>query len=77
MKGKVKLQLVILKEMNGKLFDELTASYKLDRQQEMKREKDRQELWRKLDELRLKKLNGLEEAQMNQLNLQHSRASKS
>uniref|UniRef100_A0A6I8RK11 Serine/threonine protein phosphatase 2A regulatory subunit n=1 Tax=Xenopus tropicalis TaxID=8364 RepID=A0A6I8RK11_XENTR len=64
-------------EMNGKLFDELTASYKLDRQQEMKREKERQELWRKLDDLRLKKMNGLEEAQMNQLNLQHSRGSKS
>ncbi|KAG8564073.1 hypothetical protein GDO81_016313 [Engystomops pustulosus] len=64
-------------EMNGKLFDELTASYKLDRQQELKREKDRQELWKKLDDLRLKKLNGLEEAQMNQLNLQHSRGSKS
>ncbi|KAM4722345.1 serine/threonine-protein phosphatase 2A 56 kDa regulatory subunit beta isoform 2-T2 [Rhinophrynus dorsalis] len=64
-------------EMNGKLFDELTASYKLDRQQELKREKERQELWRKLDDLRLKKMNGLEEAQMNQLNLQHSRGSKS
>ncbi|KAG9475556.1 hypothetical protein GDO78_003776 [Eleutherodactylus coqui] len=64
-------------EMNGKLFDELTASYKLDRQQELKRDKERQELWKKLDELRLKKLNGLEEAQMNQLNLQHSRGSKS
>ncbi|OCT84011.1 hypothetical protein XELAEV_18022149mg [Xenopus laevis] len=64
-------------EMNGKLFDDLTTSYKLDRQQELKREKERQELWRKLDELRLKKMNGIEEAQMNQLNLQHSRGSKS
>lgn len=49
-----------------------TLSYR-----ELKREKERQELWKKLDELRLKKFNGLEEAQMNQLNLQHSRGSKS
>ncbi|XP_074814071.1 serine/threonine-protein phosphatase 2A 56 kDa regulatory subunit beta isoform isoform X2 [Natator depressus] len=59
-------------EMNGKLFDELTASYKVEKQQELKKEKERQELWKQLDELQLKKLQGLEEAQMNRLNLQHS-----
>lgn len=42
-----------LMEMNSKLFDELTASYKSDRQLEKKREQEREELWRKLDELRL------------------------
>ncbi|KAA0708929.1 PP2A B subunit isoform B'-alpha [Triplophysa tibetana] len=42
-----------LMEMNSKLFDELTASYKSDRQREKKREQEREELWRKLDELRL------------------------
>uniref|UniRef100_A0A671NDQ0 Serine/threonine protein phosphatase 2A regulatory subunit n=1 Tax=Sinocyclocheilus anshuiensis TaxID=1608454 RepID=A0A671NDQ0_9TELE len=42
-----------LMEMNGKLFDELTASYKSDRQREKKKEQEREELWRKLDELRL------------------------
>ncbi|KAJ7307131.1 hypothetical protein JRQ81_009114 [Phrynocephalus forsythii] len=59
-------------EMNGKLFDELTASYKVEKQQELKKEKERQELWRQLDELQLRKLQGLEEAKMNRLNLQHS-----
>lgn len=39
---------------------------------ELKKEKERQELWKQLDELQLKKLQGLEEAQMNRLNLQHS-----
>uniref|UniRef100_A0A8C1PTM1 Serine/threonine protein phosphatase 2A regulatory subunit n=1 Tax=Cyprinus carpio TaxID=7962 RepID=A0A8C1PTM1_CYPCA len=42
-----------LMEMNGTLFDELTASYKADRQREKKKEQEREELWRKLDELRL------------------------
>ncbi|XP_016400360.1 serine/threonine-protein phosphatase 2A 56 kDa regulatory subunit alpha isoform-like [Sinocyclocheilus rhinocerous] len=42
-----------LMEMNGKLFDELTASDKSDRQREKKKEQEREELWRKLDELRL------------------------
>ncbi|XP_059574556.1 LOW QUALITY PROTEIN: serine/threonine-protein phosphatase 2A 56 kDa regulatory subunit beta isoform [Alligator mississippiensis] len=63
-------------EMNGKLFDELTASYKLEKQQELKKEKERQELWRQLDELRLRRLRGLEEAQMNRLNLQHGHSPK-
>uniref|UniRef100_A0A3B3Q6N5 Serine/threonine protein phosphatase 2A regulatory subunit n=1 Tax=Paramormyrops kingsleyae TaxID=1676925 RepID=A0A3B3Q6N5_9TELE len=42
-------------EMNSLLFDELTASYKSERQREKKREKDREELWRKLEDLELKK----------------------
>ncbi|EMP37436.1 Serine/threonine-protein phosphatase 2A 56 kDa regulatory subunit alpha isoform [Chelonia mydas] len=44
-----------LMEMNGKLFDELTSSYKAERQREKKKELEREELWRKLDELKLKK----------------------
>uniref|UniRef100_A0A0M3IFN3 Serine/threonine protein phosphatase 2A regulatory subunit n=2 Tax=Ascaris TaxID=6251 RepID=A0A0M3IFN3_ASCLU len=35
-------------EMNGKLFDELTANYKMERQKEKKREKDREDLWKRL-----------------------------
>ncbi|GMR56480.1 hypothetical protein PMAYCL1PPCAC_26675 [Pristionchus mayeri] len=38
-------------EMNGKLFDELTGTYKMERQRERKREKDREDLWKKLDSL--------------------------
>lgn len=40
-------------ELNGKLFDELTASYKSDRQKEKKKEKDREELWKRLDKVQL------------------------
>ncbi|CAG0891856.1 unnamed protein product [Darwinula stevensoni] len=40
-------------EMNSRLFDELTSSYKAERQKEKKREKDRDDLWRKLSELEL------------------------
>ncbi|XP_047657588.1 serine/threonine-protein phosphatase 2A 56 kDa regulatory subunit alpha isoform isoform X2 [Tachysurus fulvidraco] len=42
-----------LMEMNSKLFDELTASYKADRQREKKKEQEREELWKRLDELKL------------------------
>lgn len=42
-----------LMEMNGPLFDELTASYKADLQREKKKEQERDELWMKLDALRL------------------------
>uniref|UniRef100_A0A674ET93 Serine/threonine protein phosphatase 2A regulatory subunit n=1 Tax=Salmo trutta TaxID=8032 RepID=A0A674ET93_SALTR len=42
-----------LMEMNSTLFDELTASYKSDRQREKKKEQEREELWKKLDELKL------------------------
>ncbi|XP_072345792.1 serine/threonine-protein phosphatase 2A 56 kDa regulatory subunit epsilon isoform-like [Scyliorhinus torazame] len=48
-------------EMNSALFDELTASYKVDRQREIKKEREREELWRKLDDLQLKKMKSLEE----------------
>uniref|UniRef100_A0A7D9N0E7 Serine/threonine protein phosphatase 2A regulatory subunit n=1 Tax=Xenopus tropicalis TaxID=8364 RepID=A0A7D9N0E7_XENTR len=44
-----------LMEMNGKLFDELTGSYKAERQREKKKELEREELWRRLDDLLLKK----------------------
>ncbi|XP_039594300.1 serine/threonine-protein phosphatase 2A 56 kDa regulatory subunit alpha isoform [Polypterus senegalus] len=43
-----------LMEMNSTLFDELTASYKVERQREKKKEQERDELWRKLEELRIK-----------------------
>lgn len=43
-----------LMEMNGKLFDDLTSSYKAERQRE-KKELEREELWKKLEELQLKK----------------------
>ncbi|CAG5106830.1 Similar to Ppp2r5a: Serine/threonine-protein phosphatase 2A 56 kDa regulatory subunit alpha isoform (Mus musculus) [Cotesia congregata] len=42
-------------EMNSKLFDELTASYKSERQKEKKREKERDELWKKLNELEIER----------------------
>ncbi|KAH0622720.1 hypothetical protein JD844_025262 [Phrynosoma platyrhinos] len=44
-----------LMEMNGKLFDELTSSYKAERQREKKKELEREELWKKLEELKLTK----------------------
>uniref|UniRef100_A0A286XA91 Serine/threonine-protein phosphatase 2A 56 kDa regulatory subunit n=1 Tax=Cavia porcellus TaxID=10141 RepID=A0A286XA91_CAVPO len=44
-----------LMEMNGKLFDDLTSSYKAERQREKKKELEREELWKKLEELKLKK----------------------
>ncbi|XP_031437024.1 serine/threonine-protein phosphatase 2A 56 kDa regulatory subunit alpha isoform [Clupea harengus] len=43
-----------LMEMNSTLFDELTASYKAERQREKKKEQEREELWKQLDELRLR-----------------------
>jgi hypothetical protein len=39
--------------MNSKLFDELTDSYKAERQREQILGKDRNELWKQLDKLRL------------------------
>ncbi|XP_053469538.1 serine/threonine-protein phosphatase 2A 56 kDa regulatory subunit alpha isoform [Ictalurus furcatus] len=44
-----------LMEMNSALFDELTASYKADRQREKKKEQEREELWKRLDELKVSK----------------------
>jgi serine/threonine-protein phosphatase 2A regulatory subunit B' len=40
-------------EINSKLFDELTSNYKAERQKEKKREKDREDLWKRLDGLQL------------------------
>lgn len=40
-------------EMNSKLFDELTAGYKADRQKEKKKEKERDELWKRLSKLEM------------------------
>ncbi|XP_058881293.1 serine/threonine-protein phosphatase 2A 56 kDa regulatory subunit alpha isoform-like isoform X1 [Acipenser ruthenus] len=48
-----------LMEMNSTLFDDLTASYKAERQREKKKEQEREELWRKLDELRVKEASGM------------------
>ncbi|XP_076235287.1 serine/threonine-protein phosphatase regulatory subunit widerborst isoform X1 [Calliopsis andreniformis] len=48
-----------LMEMNNKLFDELTASYKSERQKEKKRERERDELWKKLNELEVERRNAL------------------
>lgn len=45
-----------LMEMNGKLFDDLTSSYKAERQKEKKKELEREELWKKLEDLKLKKV---------------------
>lgn len=40
-----------LMDMNSQLFDELTGSYKTERQREKKKEKERDELWRKIAEM--------------------------
>ncbi|PWA27409.1 hypothetical protein CCH79_00000472, partial [Gambusia affinis] len=42
-----------LMEMNCPLFDELTASYKAQKQREMMKEQERDELWKKLEELQV------------------------
>uniref|UniRef100_V9KWM8 Serine/threonine protein phosphatase 2A regulatory subunit n=1 Tax=Callorhinchus milii TaxID=7868 RepID=V9KWM8_CALMI len=47
-------------EMNSGLFDELTASYKVERQRELKKEHDREQLWERLEELRLRKIKSRE-----------------
>jgi len=41
-------------EMNSRLFDDLTASYKADRQKEKKKERDRDDLWKKMQDLSIK-----------------------
>ncbi|XP_048840803.1 serine/threonine-protein phosphatase 2A 56 kDa regulatory subunit alpha isoform [Brienomyrus brachyistius] len=55
-------------EMNNTLFDELTSSYKAERQREKKKEQEREELWKKLDDLQIKKALG---AQSNSHGLQN------
>uniref|UniRef100_A0A8K9XTL8 Serine/threonine protein phosphatase 2A regulatory subunit n=1 Tax=Oncorhynchus mykiss TaxID=8022 RepID=A0A8K9XTL8_ONCMY len=57
-------------EMNSKLFDDLTASYKVDKQKELKRERERAELWRGLEEQKERRLQTLGETSRNQKNLQ-------
>ncbi|KAL9954198.1 hypothetical protein ACROYT_G041701 [Oculina patagonica] len=44
-------------EMNSKLFDELTSTYKSERQKEKKKEKEREELWKHLEKLELETRN--------------------
>uniref|UniRef100_A0A7N6BRM8 Serine/threonine protein phosphatase 2A regulatory subunit n=1 Tax=Anabas testudineus TaxID=64144 RepID=A0A7N6BRM8_ANATE len=57
-------------EMNSKLFDDLTASYKVEKQKELKRERERAELWRGLEEYQDRRMQMLTEAARNQRNLQ-------
>ncbi|KAA8582483.1 hypothetical protein FQN60_006154 [Etheostoma spectabile] len=57
-------------EMNSKLFDDLTASYKVEKQKEMKRERERADLWRGLEEHQDRRMQMLTEAARNQRNLQ-------
>lgn len=47
-------------EMNSKLFDELTTSYKGERLKERKKEREREELWKKLENMSLKDSTGLD-----------------
>ncbi|XP_075719410.1 serine/threonine-protein phosphatase 2A 56 kDa regulatory subunit alpha isoform [Rhinoderma darwinii] len=63
-----------LMEMNGKLFDELTGSYKAERQREKKKELEREELWRRLDDLQLKK--ALADQQIIAFNVQNNTSAK-
>uniref|UniRef100_A0A674NF13 Protein phosphatase 2 regulatory subunit B'beta n=1 Tax=Takifugu rubripes TaxID=31033 RepID=A0A674NF13_TAKRU len=57
-------------EMNSKLFDDLTASYKVEKQKELKRERERTELWRGLEEHQERRMQMLTDAARNQRNLQ-------
>lgn len=41
-------------EMNTHVFDTLTASYKTEQQKELQKRREREELWKKLDDLTLK-----------------------
>lgn len=56
-------------EMNSKLFDDLTASYKVEKQKELKKERERAELWRNLEEVQERRMQSLAEASRNQKNL--------
>ena len=47
--------LKMMMEMNQGLFDELTTSYKADRQKEKKKEQERDELWKHMDRICLEK----------------------
>ncbi|CAN2387417.1 Serine threonine-protein phosphatase 2A 56 kDa regulatory subunit alpha isoform [Pristimantis euphronides] len=61
-------------EMNGKLFDVLTCSYKEERQREKKKKLEREELWRRLDDLQLKKVR--EDQQNSVFNVQNNKSAK-
>uniref|UniRef100_UPI00398E770D serine/threonine-protein phosphatase 2A 56 kDa regulatory subunit alpha isoform n=1 Tax=Pristiophorus japonicus TaxID=55135 RepID=UPI00398E770D len=65
-----------LMEMNGALFDELTASYKAERQREKKKEQDREELWKNLEELQLQRNQVLAEMQNDTHNTKNAQNSK-
>lgn len=66
-----------LMEMNGALFDELTTSYKAERQREKKKEQEREELWKNLEELRLQRSQTLGEIQNDTHNSQITQDNKS
>ncbi|GCC31659.1 serine/threonine-protein phosphatase 2A 56 kDa regulatory subunit alpha isoform [Chiloscyllium punctatum] len=67
-----------LMEMNGSLFDELTASYKAERQREKKKEQEREELWKNLEELQLQRSQALSGSlQINTHNVENAQSSKS
>uniref|UniRef100_A0AAY4A6H8 Serine/threonine protein phosphatase 2A regulatory subunit n=1 Tax=Denticeps clupeoides TaxID=299321 RepID=A0AAY4A6H8_9TELE len=57
-------------EMNSTLFDDLTSSYKVEKQKELKRERERQELWGRLESDSQRRLQLMEEASLNLRNLQ-------
>ncbi|XP_078260901.1 serine/threonine-protein phosphatase 2A 56 kDa regulatory subunit alpha isoform isoform X1 [Rhinoraja longicauda] len=65
-----------LMEMNGALFDELTTSYKAERQREKKKEQEREELWKNLEELRLQRSQTLGEIQNDTHNSQNTQDNK-
>ncbi|XP_060687464.1 serine/threonine-protein phosphatase 2A 56 kDa regulatory subunit alpha isoform [Hemiscyllium ocellatum] len=67
-----------LMEMNGSLFDELTASYKAERQREKKKEQEREELWKNLEELQLQRSQALSGSlQINTHNVENAQSRKS
>ncbi|XP_048391474.1 serine/threonine-protein phosphatase 2A 56 kDa regulatory subunit alpha isoform isoform X2 [Stegostoma tigrinum] len=67
-----------LMEMNGSLFDELTASYKAERQREKKKEQEREELWKNLEELQLQRNQALSGSlQINTNNVENVQSNKS
>ncbi|XP_062391964.1 serine/threonine-protein phosphatase 2A 56 kDa regulatory subunit beta isoform-like [Sardina pilchardus] len=57
-------------EMNSTLFDDLTSSYKLEKQKEQRRERERQDLWRRLEQESDRRQQLIQEASLNRRNLQ-------
>jgi len=66
-------------EMNSRLFDDLTASYKAERLKERKREREREDLWKKLETLSLTnaKKEGISLDLINHMNSSNSSATTS